>query len=48
MTERPEIPDQILACDPVALIHDRPTVADIIEGMVRQAEALLWRAPGLG
>jgi nitronate monooxygenase len=29
------------------LIHDRPPVAEIIEGMVRQAEALLRRAPGL-
>ncbi len=29
------------------LIHDRPPVAEIIESMVRQAEALLRRAPGL-
>jgi nitronate monooxygenase len=29
------------------LIHDRPPVAEIIEAMVRQAEALLRRAPGL-
>ena len=29
------------------LIHDRPPVAEIIAAMVRQAEALLRRAPGL-
>ncbi|WP_297770098.1 nitronate monooxygenase, partial [uncultured Roseovarius sp.] len=29
------------------LIHDRPPVSEIIESMVRQAEALLLRAPGL-
>src|SRR6056297_2685483 len=29
------------------LIHDRPPVAEIIESMVQQAEALLRRAPGL-
>ncbi|SEM62757.1 nitronate monooxygenase [Roseovarius tolerans] len=29
------------------LIHDRPPVVEIIEAMVRQAEALLRRAPGL-
>ncbi len=28
------------------LIHDRPPVAQIIEGMVQEAEALLRRAPG--